>query len=231
MIEFIGLVPTVLWLMFFNKVDRGQKEPTYEVARVVFLGGIGAGLVVIFNQLTQLGQSSMLLAVTSEELVKTLAILAGAYATANFNELNDGFLYAAAAALGFAGAENILYFLTAPDSTVIRLLLTPIAHVVFTGMMGYALIKYKLHKSGFWILPAGFSLSVLFHYLYNVAISANIVVGVIVWMLELLIYFTLFVTTLRVARGGRVISDKELKDNDPVEIYNEFSDGKSNTNQ
>ena len=84
-----------------------------------------------------------------EELAKFLAVRLFVYRNKEFNEPLDGIIYAAAAALGFASLENVLYVIDWHTGHVqwgalgIRSLLALPGHVIFATTWGYALGRQK----------------------------------------------------------------------------------------
>src|SRR5690606_28106159 len=86
----------------------------------------------------------------------------------------DGIVYAATVAAGFAFVENILYFDRSidmlPQIFVMRGILSPFAHVMFTVAIGIALGLAARSRSSFaWVgaLPLGWLVAVLLHALWN----------------------------------------------------------------
>lgn len=81
----------------------------------------------------------------TEESGKFLVVRLGAYRSARFDQPEDGLVYAAAAALGFAAMENIIYVFSFGLSVILaRGLFSNIAHVLFSSMWGYPLALTKL---------------------------------------------------------------------------------------
>ena len=77
-----------------------------------------------------------------EETCKFLAVRLYAFRSRYFDQPSDGLLYAAAASLGFASLENLLYILTfGPEVMILRAPLSTLAHVIFGSFWGYALGK------------------------------------------------------------------------------------------
>jgi RsiW-degrading membrane proteinase PrsW (M82 family) len=89
----------------------------------------------------------------AEELAKFLAVRLFVYRNKEFNEPLDGIIYAAAAALGFASLENVLYVIDWHTGHVqwgalgIRSLFALPGHVIFSTTWGYALGRKKFDVS------------------------------------------------------------------------------------
>src|SRR5699024_11061340 len=86
----------------------------------------------------------------------------------------DGIVYAAMVAAGFAFVENILYFGRSmeilPQIFVMRGILSPFAHVLFTLAIGVALgLAARSRARAAWLgaLPVGWLVAVLLHALWN----------------------------------------------------------------
>lgn len=80
-----------------------------------------------------------------EETCKLLAVLLFCYPRRDFREPWDGLACATAVALGFATVENFKYVLDFGDASVLlgRFFLATFAHVVMSGIWGYALGLWK----------------------------------------------------------------------------------------
>ena len=106
-----------------------------------------------------------------EELAKFLAVRLFVYRNKEFNEPLDGIIYAAAAALGFASLENVLYVIDWHTGHIqwgalgIRSLFALPGHVIFSTTWGYALGRRKFDaKYRVWPMVL---LAALLHGLYD----------------------------------------------------------------
>jgi protease PrsW len=161
----LPVVPGLVWLWIFYRTDLYQPEPKRLVLATFGLGVLAivpafaaeraaqtlAPLAAVFDG--PLGDSRPLtLALVcflvigpAEELAKFAAVRAFAYRQRDFDEPIDGIVYAAAAALGFASLENVLYVIDFERGTVrwaalgLRSFLALPGHVIFSAMWGYAL--------------------------------------------------------------------------------------------
>lgn len=85
---------------------------------------------------------------TMEEFFKWFIIFAFIYRHVEFDDPYDGILYGAAASLGFATMENLLYLLTfGIDTAFMRALLPVSSHALFGVVMGYYFGKSKFTKN------------------------------------------------------------------------------------
>jgi len=171
----VPMIPGVLWLWIIYRTDWYEPEPKRLVVGTfglgvlaiapAFLGERLAGMVYPFLKYIE---QAALTGVTApipmaigcflvigpcEELAKFLAVRLFVYRNKEFNEPLDGIIYAAAAALGFASLENVLYVIDWHTGHVqwgalgIRSLLALPGHVIFATTWGYALGRQKFDAS------------------------------------------------------------------------------------
>jgi protease PrsW len=143
-------------LIFFFEVNARKNVSLYQVVRLVFLGGILSLILSLFLfevsgalNLNWLGAS---LAGIVEEPGKLLAVLLIGNQTRYRYTLN-GLLFGAAVGAGFAAFESAGYALLAGlsssdpdammDSIMMRGMLSPFAHIVWTAMSAAALWRVK----------------------------------------------------------------------------------------
>ncbi len=91
----------------------------------------------------------------------------------------DGIIYAAMVGLGFAMMENIGYYIGAlvrPEvggvkllgaTFVLRGVLSPLAHPIFTSMTGLGVAYAATHRHGKWAVPVGLLAAMVLHGLWN----------------------------------------------------------------
>lgn len=156
-----ALVPlSIVWLAV-HWLDRWEPEPPLLLA-LCFLWGGGAsilGTLLVGNFLLEVAVSSIAKNIDLEafsllvqgplieELMKSLGVvIVLLIAWREVHGLLDGFVYAAMVGSGFAFTENIVYFASSGSTgldfvwlLVVRGILSPFAHVVFTGALGLAL--------------------------------------------------------------------------------------------
>lgn len=155
---------------------------------------------------------SVLIAPVFEELAKYWVVEKTVFRTHVFDEPVDGIVYAAAAGLGFATLENILYilsalgesFLLALQIAVVRGILSVPAHVLFSVMWGFAL---GVSQEGFRgrhdsIVLWGLCLAVGAHALFNLLLVSGTGIPVLVLFLVPL----LWVVTMNRIRDALALS-------------------------
>ena len=152
----LAFTPGLFWLWFFSKRHAYRPGPKKLIAITFLLGmasTIPAGIMnTIFLDESLLDDRSANLASVAvgmlfvvgpvEETCKFLAVRLYAFRSRYFDQPSDGLLYAAAASLGFASLENLLYILQfGPEVMILRAPLSTLAHVIFGSFWGYALGK------------------------------------------------------------------------------------------
>ena len=189
----IPMIPGVIWLWIFYRTDQYEPEPkrlvlaTFGLGVLAILPAYGAerliGMAYPFleqiEHAAQTGSGSawpMLVGCffiigPCEELAKFLAVRLFIYRHKEFNEPLDGIIYAAAAALGFASLENVLYVFDWHTAHLnwsalgIRSLLALPGHVIFATTWGYALGRQKFDaKYRVWPMVI---VSMMLHGLYD----------------------------------------------------------------
>jgi protease PrsW len=157
----LALVPLTVVLLVIRLVDRWEPEPRSLVVLAVAWGAIAAiGIALGVDLLLTLvlgvddsasrdAFSAVVQAPIVEEFAKGLGVLL-LFATARraFDGPVDGVVYGALVGAGFAFTENIQYFAVSlieggvPDVSttfLLRGILSPFAHVMFTAVTGFAL--------------------------------------------------------------------------------------------
>jgi RsiW-degrading membrane proteinase PrsW (M82 family) len=134
----LALAPSLLWLWWFWS-SSGKRQPFDAMARAFVYGGVA---ILPCLKLESVGTTFMthnfmlanfLVIGPTEELFKFLATIIALQTSTLVKETSDRIVVAAAAALGFAFAENIGFFITLNPSTILlRMLATVPAHVLLS---------------------------------------------------------------------------------------------------
>lgn len=141
-----------MWL--FWKLDRFPEPPN--VVWTTFVLGIACIFVIIpINSVLDLiipagsnlwlagGRRAFFQAAIPEELGKFAVLFFYCARHAHFDEPMDGLVYGAAASLGFAAFENVLYVLDGGMAVAIARALTAVpGHCLFGAIMGYFIALY-----------------------------------------------------------------------------------------
>ncbi len=173
-----GLVPLAIVLPVLSWLDRIEPEPTSSRVHALLWGACVAVVVsIIANTAVALAVGDVAAMVISAPLVEEASKAAGILFALRRRELDgvsDGIVYAGWIALGFAVVEDMTYFAQASiDGSfapvfVIRAVLTPFAHPLFTFWTGLAIGRAV--QRGRSPVPGaawGFVLAVATHALWN----------------------------------------------------------------
>jgi protease PrsW len=153
----VALAPCVFWLWLIYKWDRYKPEPKGLIIRT-FIFGMVIAIPVAFiesalypnavqepTSLQSAAYLAFVVAGLTEELAKFLVVRWSVYNSPHFEEPADGLVYSAAAALGFASLENVIYVLRFGwEVILLRGLISNLAHVMFSALWGYPLALGKL---------------------------------------------------------------------------------------
>ncbi|GAA0443427.1 hypothetical protein Acor_27970 [Acrocarpospora corrugata] len=189
----LAIAPVPLLLAGVLALDRMEPEPR---SNLIFAFAWGAGIAVliagILNSLNLIYVEDRLGdAVTARNYVATFAaplveetmkglVLLGLlrFRRQELDGPTDGIIYASMVGLGFAMSENVSYYLAAladngPEglaaTVVLRGVLSPFAHPLFTSMIGIAVAYAALHKGprGVWVIVLGWLGAMALHGLWN----------------------------------------------------------------
>ncbi len=180
----------VAWVVYFRWKDRGRPEPLGLLAVAFGGGGVAIGLALLeYVGLDRLGidtewdvlaSAPALPAIAAalriglvEEGAKFLPVLLLAIFARSFDELLDGIVYAACAALGFSAVESAMYALRGDLSgwiAVGRSLAAPITHALLSAPWGLGLAYTMLARRWF-ALPLGLAASIAAHGAYDLLLA------------------------------------------------------------
>ena len=176
----VAFAPGLFWLWYFFRKDKLHPEPLYLIRRC-FVWGMAAIVPAGFLELSFGFVSSfwqfVFVAPIIEELIKFWIVRLTVYEKVEFDEPVDGIVYAAAAALGFATAENVLYLFqayrtsagTVATLAIIRAFLSVPGHALWSAMWGYALgfAKFSDAQRGRELVIKGILLAAVLHGVFN----------------------------------------------------------------
>lgn len=171
------VLPVMLWL------DRVEPEPKAALVHA-FLWGATVAVVIasIVNGVTSAIGGEAFAAIASAPLIEEAMKAGGILYAVRRREVDgpmDGIVYAGWTAIGFAVVEDVEYFVRAIEAGqlaavfVLRGLLAPFAHPLFTAWTGLAVGRAV--GRGRPVFPAilwGFGLAVLSHALWNASATA-----------------------------------------------------------
>lgn len=187
-----AIIPAALWIYYFVKHDKAQKEPLGLLLLTALIGAaavIPAGLLETFinnyilpfcfsdgGSFVNIGLSGFIIASfisisVIEEVIKFFSVKLTVYKSKYFNEHADGIVYMVVAAFGFAAAENFLYFCKFGHEIIfLRSLFTPLFHASAAAHAGYYLGRLKLCECQKKNVYKGLLFAIFLHFTYNVLV-------------------------------------------------------------
>ena len=183
-----GLLPTLFWLWFWLREDKGRPKSVGLIAITFILGMIAVILVVPIQKIFQnnLSDQNMLIAIWAgiEEIAKYLIVALVALHSMYVEEPIDYVMYCIIGGLGFAAMENILFLIkpfTANDTTVslltgnLRFLGSTLLHALSTGIVGIVLGLSMTKRTvvRFIYLIIGLFIATTLHTIFNFFIMNN----------------------------------------------------------
>lgn len=187
-----AFLPSFVWLVFWYRKDKKEPEPKRMVALAFVFGILAVLPLLAVRWQLEYSPNLMQTVVSFSRLLPIIALLAGAIVLAlleeslkhfatlrlgkklhiEFDQIVDGVIYSVAAALGFAFAENLFYFLTLlqyyslADPSLWTIIAfrgfgTTLGHALFSGIFGLFWGHAFLSKS---VTPRhSYSVSRFFH--------------------------------------------------------------------
>jgi len=181
----VALGPALLLLRLFQRLDAKRPEPPGSVRNVVLLGVasclpavlIELGLSAVLGEATKAGGrflDAFLVAATTEESLKLACVLFYLWKKPHFDEVMDGILYTAAASLGFAMLENVLYAGGNLGIGLFRAFSAIPLHALASGLTGYFVGRAKLARRGaFGWVVVGLLVAIAVHGFYDWALMSE----------------------------------------------------------
>ena len=233
----LAVLPLPIYLLLALWIDRFEKEPVWMLASAFIWGAtVSVFFAFILNTTFGLvaasvvgGLAEMATTVVSapvvEELAKGFALLIFyLWKKDEFDNVLDGIIYAAMVGLGFAMTENILYYGNAVAegglgasmvTFILRGVVSPFAHPLFTSMTGIGLGLARQAPPGsslkFWGPVGGLCLAMFLHFLWNFSASFGamfFIAYVVIMVPAFLGLITLVIISLR--KEGRIIREHLL---------------------
>ena len=185
-----ALLVSLVWLFYIRSLDVFDKDRWTPLLVTFTLGAIFsylcyflydyAEIVLNFSRepdgLNLLSYCILIIG-GSEEIVKLLPWLIMLYFTRKINEPFDFLLYAGASALGFAFAENLIYYDRYDGIIQSRALMAVVTHVFVASVVAYSIVlkryKYKDSKIGPFIPFIGFFTAMFCHGIYDFFLMTN----------------------------------------------------------
>jgi protease PrsW len=157
LIVLVALAPCAFWLWMIYLSDRCKPGQKGFIVRTFILGvAIGIPVAIIESVLysgpiqgdisvSTAAYLAFVVAGVTEETAKFLTVRFSAYNSLYFSQPEDGLIYTAAVALGFATLENVIYLISYGLQVILaRGLFSNLAHVLFSSLWGFPLGLVKL---------------------------------------------------------------------------------------
>ena len=155
-----GILPALVWLLFWLREDRKNPEPNRLVMKTFLLGMLAVIVVIPLQKQVEdffpgLIALQLLLWAALEEVLKFSAGYFGGIHTVDDNEPIDPLIYMVTAALGFVALENTLFILgpllgdNIPQGVItgnLRFVGASLLHVITSGLVGYTL-SFSFYQS------------------------------------------------------------------------------------
>ena len=212
-----SLAPVFIILFYIYFRDKYEKEPLGMLVKALLLG-IFIVIPVIFvervlmnlmpqsSKVVEAAYHAFVVAASTEELFKFLALYLLVWKSPNFNEKFDWIVYAVFVSLGFAGVENVLYVMDGGMQTALTRAITAVpAHAIFGITMGYYLgiaRMYQELKSKY--LIRALLVPILLHGIYDFILMVEVS-----WLLLLFVPF-LIVLYIMGIKKMKVLSDTSI---------------------
>ncbi len=243
-IGFLGILPPILWLLFWLKEDL-HPEPKKEIV-IVFLAGMFAVVVALILESTFLQINEMTKKIFAysafgfqvlnlvgfsliEEVAKTGAAFATGLKSKYFDEPEDGIVYLITAALGFAALENALFISSSlkdglSESILVsafRFINAILLHVSTSALIGSSFAFSFYHKSRrikeFLI---AITIAVFLHALYNFFIINSVASGTSTVLNTIFIQFRATLLVLIGAVATLLLFEKAKKESIAIQSPN-----------
>lgn len=231
----LATLPVPLYVALVLWIDRYESEPVWTLVTAFTWGAVVAVFIAAFvNTISSLLVASLIDdeagnffgAVFSAPIVEEsakAAVLFGLYFWKydEFDGVIDGIVYASMVGLGFAMTENIQYYGSAAleggmqgglTLFVLRGMLAPFSHPLFTSMTGIGLglaTQTKNRFAKFFAPACGLLLAMFLHSLWNLSASINAALYFVVYFLIMVPMFVAVLVSIYFAlrREGRIVRE------------------------
>lgn len=179
-----GVIPSVIWLLFWLKEDNKRPEPRGLIMATFFAGMLAVPLVIPFQKALEIEstqKATVFIWSFLEESFKLLAAYLVAIRRKEANEPVDVMIYMMTAALGFSALENALYIFHPLSKGLIiesfitgnvRFIGASLLHTLSSATIGIALALpfYKQKEIKIIDLCLGLTIATVLHAVFNLFI-------------------------------------------------------------
>lgn len=220
---FIALLIAWIWVDYFRLIDVFERENLLQVLAIFLLGSLSVLLVLGLHMLiedpfgiTMNGEfiNDYLYCIFDtglvEESSKVLMFVVVYWIfRKHINEPIDILAAMSVCALGFAAAENVLYFSKYGAQIIsARAILSTVGHMMFTSIVAYGiiLVRFRNVKFGVLVLLACLLISSIFHGSYNFWLGYEQVGGfgryitILIFFVGISVFATILNNTLNISQ-------------------------------
>jgi len=191
-----AVVPGIIWLLFFLRKDN-LPEPKKQILKVFLAGAIAAIPIAVIeiwllNELSTLNLSFKVYSIIkglfviglTEEIFKYVAVRYSIFNSSHIDEPIDIPLYMIIGALGFATAENALFFCTQEflmlnDPLILsftRFIGATLLHALCSGTIGlFLVLAFRNLKFRHILIALGFIIAICAHAFFNFFLESSII--------------------------------------------------------
>lgn len=202
----LGFVPLFIVMPVLLWIDRSEPEPRSAKVHTFLWGMCVAGFIsVIINTIVAVTLGEVAAAVASAPIIEEITKALGIVWMVRRKQVDgpiDGVVYAGWTALGFAMIENVSYFQFAlqedvlVQTFVVRALLTPFAHPLFTMWIGLAIGLAVRSRKSPWTALWGLAVAIALHAAWNGSLTLGETDGgAVILLITLLLFISLFLAS------------------------------------
>ncbi len=186
----LGLAPSIIWLLFFEKEEKEKSEPFSDILFAFLVGAVTTFIALLIQigcaryfatiPLPLHSNAAIAVFATIEEIVKFLGVFLLVRRRKAFNQPLDAMIFMITAALGFAAVENIASLINnggvtaafasakALEVLTLRFLGATLLHSVTSGIIGFHWAVGWVRGKLLWLhILAGLAISSLLHLVFN----------------------------------------------------------------
>lgn len=202
-----GIIPTIVWLLFWLREDRFQPEPR-GLLILTFIAGLLSVFIVLpleslIKSIGAIGVEKIFLFAVAEEFVKFGVVFLIDFNSSYLDEPIDYAIYLITGALGFATMENVLFLLSPGLQTdisfiietgTLRFLGATVLHSILAAILGIIIgfVFYKRKFTKFLFILLGLAIVIILHTIFNyfiikyIHIDGFLTLGIL-WLVSLII--------------------------------------------
>lgn len=175
-----SVIPALIWLYFFYRLDRLEAEPKHMVLSVFLLGALATAALhdFIINDIFNVNEwqynswwghllGGILIVGFVEQFIIYATVRYSVFRHPEFDERVDGVIYSVAAGLGLATVLNFYYVFRSNgvdlDIGSIRMVINAMAYASFAGIMGYFIGQARFEKTPIYYMPMGLAIAAFFN--------------------------------------------------------------------